>query len=383
MSIGREPRFESGVIEVRVVSDDDGRPLAGVQVALAYETPEVQTAGSGGTVVFTNVVEGPASLSAILAGRARAAGEAWITRESPHASVELRLAVEREVVVHLRDPRGLAFDPTAWQVDRAAPNRIGIRLDSRCGRMGSTFDAVDVLRYGARSAEQDLGPFTWRVRIQRTADVCVHALMDDVIIGVERLDPAATELEVRLDPSTIEAVLAPVLVRVLAAGSDAPIAGAQIEFQGGAGHSGLRRGLDGRARVLTASAPSRELVVTARGYTTARLSLSRPYPPESVVRLPVGRHIAGRVLDQNGAPLALARLELRGTAELDETPPKFMTSSKSGDFQFRDVAAREYRILATFSGNRVEVNADCRERDVLGLELKIPVATSRTPPGPR
>ncbi len=379
VSIEREPRFESGVIEVHVVSDHDGRPLAGVEVALARdETPEVQTTGSGGTVVFTNVVEGRASLSAILVGHARAAGEASISRGSPHASVELRL------VVHLRDPRGLAFDPAAWQVDRPAARRIGIRLDSRCGGMGTAFDAVDVLRYGARSGEQGLGPFTWRVRIQRTSDVCVHALLDDVIIGVGLLDPAATELEVRLDPSAVEAVLAPVLIRVLEVGSEAPIAGAQIEFQGGAGHSGLRAGLDGRARVSTASAPSRELVVTARGYATAKLTLSRPYPPESVERLPVGRRIAGRVFDLNGAPLATASLDLYAVKVDDTAPPVMRSGSGSrGGFEFESVPAGEYRVQARYGSTRVEIAADCRDRDVLGLDVKLSVPKPAASESPR
>lgn len=382
-----EPKFDAGVIEVRVVRNHDGLPMAGVNVALERTwDPDVQVTDSGGIVIFTNVDEGTASVSAILAGHARTSGQASIDRQAAHKNVELRLVVERQIVVRLRDPNGRTFDSAAWQLDRRAANRIGIRLDSRCGRLGSAFEAVDVIQFGSRSAEDELGPFTWRVRIQGLSDVCVHALLDDVIVGLEQLDPLATELDVRLDPAAIEAALTPAWVRVLVQGSDAPIPGALIEFERSFSANSKPPSsvtqVDGRASVSMAAAPSTQVVVSARGYARVALTLARPFPDEFIVRMAPARRIAGRVVDQEGNPLSNVRVELRMVTGNAVRAPS-TRSRKDGHFEFENVVAAEYRVLTAVGNDRVEAKADCRERDATDVRLTITFSKAESSPASR
>jgi len=378
------PNRGNGVVEVRVLREEDDAPIAGARVRLVGESET----DAHGVCVFTDLPELRVQATAVAPGRMQGEATAEITRDSMYATLEIRLAVRRDVVVRLLDPLGNPFRPEDWGLDRTASGRIGIVLANACGVPGRQFEAGDAPAHRSRAADSELGPFAWRLEIRGMGEACAHALLGDVIVGVETLDPRETDVLLRVDALAIDAALAPVTIRVLAADGDVPIEDALVEFdEASKAESKRRTAADGCVRIRFASSGITNAVVTARGFAPARLALARPYPPEFVARLVRGRRIEGRVVDQDGSPISGARVELPGAGP---GVAASMRSAAGGVFRFHDLPSAEYRIHATYSakssaggGQRVTANADCREGDVLGLEIRIPVAKAGAGTTPR
>lgn len=372
------PDFRDGVVEVRVVRDEDGTPIRDASVTIDFTNGgETNSTDALGLAVFTNVGL-PVRVTASATGRPPVSRSVLLGPGLPRASVELRAFVERELTVRVLDPNGAPFRPEDWGIDVSSAQRVGILLTNRCGALGQPLDFADVILHSARSVAE-FGAYAWRVRVRGAVDGCIDVFLGDVTIGTHTIVADETEIGVRVDPSAIDSALAPIVVCVLDAITGSPIAGAQAEFRKVTTREPrMTTGHDGCLRVPLARASRTTAIVRAPGYAAAKCVIERPIPDRIVVRLKPGRRVAGRVVDQNGAPLAGVRVTLKG---LDLA--RDASTGPDGTFEIAEAPAAEFEVEATYSlprpalqSQRVTAAADCRAGDALGIELR--VDTSKT-----
>jgi hypothetical protein len=90
-----------------------------------------------------------------------------------------------------------------------------------------------------------------------------------------------------------------------------------------------------------------------------------------VLRLPVGRRIEGRVVDESGKPMGNARVELKWNVPSELLPKASRTKSRAdGSFTLTGLPALRYEVLAYDQRQRCRADADCSVADVLGIVLQ-------------
>lgn len=378
--------FEAGVIEVHVVRDEDGGPIAGAEVQLVsasgwnWENADdrIATTDASGTTTFTGVREGPAEITASVKGRAVGKATLRIHRDEPEVAAEVRLPVRREALVHLLDALGRPFRAQDLNLAHEHAALLGIALSGSCGSLGQRFESIGAPQFTARSTGLGDQTHSWRLEIRGGGPACVHAILGDTIVGVEPIPLDANEVAIRVDANALDSALKHVVVRVLDETNDAPIEGANVEFRGGVSNP-LTLTTDAAGLVRTRLALSGEVptFVRAAGRVSALVKISNPPPPEFVVRLGVGRKISGRVVDQDGGPLVGVRVQLRDKRASMGSPTT--STAADGTFALEGLAATEFVVLAdklNASGGaktRGTAQADCRAGDATGVEITIPV----------
>lgn len=146
-------------------------------------------------------------------------------------------------------------------------------------------------------------------------------------------------------------------VSVTAAGTGAPIAGAEIELRSTLTWS-AKTGADGVATLRGVGPVWAPLVARASGFAPHAMLVSTrgdPAHPERVaITLGRGAAIAGRVIDEAGQPVAGARVVAASASEpFPVTDPRRdgVVSGADGAFTIRAVAAGTYRIAATHAAH--------------------------------
>lgn len=391
--IWREPkRFQSGVIEVRVVHDEDGTPFDGVRVSLTPALldavrPAKGTTDAQGVAVFEGLTDTYWDVLAEAEGCVAMRGGAPIQPEHPNASVEVRLAMQRDVLVRLVDAAGR--DLSAADIGLAAEDagNLALVLGASCSIPGERYVLTGAPAHRSRSASSAAAPFRWQLEIRGRGTACVHVLLGDVVLAAEPLDPRASEALVRIDPAVIRGAVTPIGVRVVTTRGEVPVEGARVRFEGP-----RRKVVDrltdkeGRASFDGLVVGSLTLRVAAEGFAPASVSVQRPVEGEVLVRLEVARSIAGVVLDQDGRPMARAVVGIYrpNPAGVSRTvaPSELAITELDGTFRFVNVHGGEYvvgvggqsadgrRVLPERDARAIDAAyAECSEGDVLGLVL--------------
>lgn len=382
------PTFAGGIVEVRVVRDEDGEPIAGARVVLgvdrfaADEDARSASTDGHGFALFTGVDEGTSTVVASADGRAEAWSPAHVSREKPRVEVELRASIERAYVVHLVDPLGRPFRAEDWRLARVDADRIGILAAKGCSTVGREIEPRVASRQRATSAADGHGPYSWHLRVTGASSGCVHAVLHDVVIGAAAYDERASVVAIPVDVDAIGGALAPVVVRVLDEVTRAPIAGAGITFGDELGSRvDVRTDATGRVDLGRLHLKSRHVVVSAAGHGAVRMRIPRPTVEELAVRLPPGRRIAGRVLESDGGPSARAQVDLRGPdVHLVASAARRARTDFDGSFAFDDVPPAAFELVVTRDVGRrrraVEppqvATADCTSHDAYGIEIRRP-----------
>lgn len=372
-------RFEGGIVEARVVDDETGAPIPGAHVELDTDARTLRVpTDSLGLARFAEVPEGIHWIRASSGGRAGDERELHVTSMEPTAQVELRLAVERELVVRLVDPSGLPFRPAEWGLDPRVFDRIALRLAAECGDAGRAFDRDAALPCVARAADGELGARWWRARTRNRGPLCAHVLLGDVILGAAPVAEGANEVDVRIDAVALAQSRSHPLVRVLDDSNGSPIAGATITFERASGAEAVQTAADGRARVPSVLGRVPDAVVSAKGYASRRLVDATAADAEHVVRLAPGRRITGRVVDGRGAPASGARV----TADAHESDAETLSArtDEHGAFELRDLPRCVVQLRASRGWDQGSTNADCKDEDVHGIELVLrPIRVRHSP----
>lgn len=368
------PPFDGGTIEVRVVRDEDGAPLAGASVELAYYGGSASAiSDAAGLALFTDVPEDRCRVVARAAQRAEAHATVPISRFKPRASIEVRVSVARTLVVRLVDPAGAPFRAEAWGIERGVARRIGIELARDCGAIGADSSPIGAPLHRARSLEPMAGSPAWSLEIRGPGDACVQAVLADRIIGATPLDPAATEVAVRIDVDAARDAFVSLVVRVIDARTGAPIEHALVGYgEARPADTGPRTGPDGRARPELVPARAVGVWAGAKGYAPEIVVLAEPIPAEALVRLRPGRRIRGRVVDFGGAPIAGAYVDAAADGGKSASTTR-VTTAKDGAFELVDVRPARFRLRAVFESevSPEPVAVDCTERDASEVELRV------------
>jgi len=384
--------FDGGVIEVRVVHDEDGRPFVGARVMLpvgfnvsAVAPPQPLTTDAQGLARFEGLLAWDWNVVAEADGCIAERGSALIQEQRPEARVELRLATRRDVLVRFVDASGRDLVPADLGLEADDVRGVGLVLDACCGEPGQRFQLVDAPSHRARGVDTKQHPFCWNLEIRGVSAACVHALLGDVILAAEPLDPRATDVLVRLDREVVARAATPIVVRVVAGAAEEPVVGARVVFSPVARKAVERLTDDeGRARVEGLVTGELGVSASAPGFALARIAVRRPIEGELVLRMTAGRTISGVVFDQLEAAMPRALVGIYSADEAGSnrvtTPLEFAFTDLDGRFVFTEQKVGEYVVGVHASDGRRRLPkreelrpdtafVDCRDADVTGLVL--------------
>lgn len=374
-------------VDVLVVCDEDGRPLAGADVhcsAGEFDPSEAVKSDADGRVRFEKPVHDVYVIEARADGCMPARTAVRLAPGARSCEAVVRLAFRRDVLVRVVDPSGRELVRGAHGFDEKSVHEIGIAVARACTRPGGRFPGVDGPPHRARRDDAK-DACAWRLEIHGREAVSVHALIGDVVLACEDIDAWREELVLRIDAAALRGASDAVLVRVVDEGANA-VVGARVVFRRVGGEVVERvTDRDGRARVDALLAGQVVVEVDAAGYGRWKETLRRPIDVEVLVALQAGRRIAGVALDQDGAPLPRARVLLYSAEEAgsSKVPPLLARtdSALDGTFEFSERRPGRYAVAIDAGGTfgrlpRVEewgpsvASADVRHGDALGLVLR-------------
>ncbi|RMH38194.1 MAG: hypothetical protein D6689_19905 [Deltaproteobacteria bacterium] len=259
------------------------------------------------------------------------AGTARVARAAPPPPPAVDLPVTEE-----RDPAGdLRLEGQVVDVDGHGVGAAEVRLLSNPPRTATT--------------EGD-GSFAFDGLIAR----------DYTLVATQGDRTGSAQVTLRADTPPVIVRLragARVSIRVVAADTGAPIAGADVEL-GGAREMTSATDRDGVARFRGVPGGVNTARATAGGYAPAAIALVVPEgasePIERTIELRRGAPVAGRVVDEAGAPIAGARvgpIEAGSlTGALDAIAHEGAKTDDAGAFRIPAVAAGTYRFVAVHDG---------------------------------
>lgn len=334
-------------LEVRVVRDEDGSPLAGAVVTTTHDAAtadDPRTTGADGIARWSRVDAQRWNVIASADGRASANAGARAMPGEPTTRVELRLALQRDVRVRLVDARGADVSPAVLGLDPDAAQGVGLALGAECGAPGERFDARGADAARSRPDSWNGKRFGWLLSIRGAGAGCVHVLLGDAVVVAEPLPAGARELAIPVDRAAFERVVTPLVVRVAAEAGRAPVEGAEVLVTRtyGAPRT-LRTDADGTARIDGFTAGDCTVRATAPGFAPASVRASRPFADDVLVLLRPGHVVAGVVLDADGRSAAGVALSAYAGTDLGQvaSPVGRTRSGPDGRFAFDPIAGVE------------------------------------------
>ncbi len=378
-----------GSIDVRVLRAEDHASLedAFVEISLLGNSAMKASAktDADGRARFTDLATGSWNVDVSAEERTKDRATARIRDKERNARVEMRLAFERTVAVHLADTSGARLALGSPVIGEKHWHEVAVVVGSACGTPGTAFDAGDAPRSRSTRYEELDGSVCWRVTIEGRDPACVHVVLRDTILAAETLDLLAKEVTLRIPRSAVAAALTETVVRVIDAGTALPVAGARVVLGRASGRWFERTtGEDGRASFDERIDPGSTVTVTAAGFATTTEPWSRTEHGVSFVQLVAGRRIEGVILRADGAPLRNAPLELRALApngrDVVRKTLMSLKSTNEGRFVFDGLAAGVYIVGHAASGVRWPMETegrpagfervDCRAGDFTDLVLR-------------
>ncbi|MCY2960790.1 MAG: carboxypeptidase-like regulatory domain-containing protein [Planctomycetota bacterium] len=333
--------FTTVDLEVRVVRDEDGSPIAGAAVWTgngAQEEPDdAQRSGPDGVTRWQLSGTRTWNVHARAPGRTPAREQGRYTAGSPAQAVVLRLVAQREVRVRLVDTRGVELTPESLGFDVGAAQAVTIAASGACGDAGGTFDARGGPKHRATPESWRGGRFAWRVEISGTEPACLHALVGDLILASQHVEVATTDVALVVDPALFARASSPFVVRVVTESDGRWIANARVTVKTAQG-SGIELVTDaeGRARFERVLAGEFDVCALANGYARLEQRVRRPLQEEIVLRLPPGRKVEGRVVGPHGASVAKKKIAAYSARSLGGLTRPIATaeSDLEGRFEF-------------------------------------------------
>lgn len=397
--------WRDGRIDVRVVRESDGAPLPRAELELTLSGVDAVTVASrttddAGAACFEGLPANVWKVTATAKGYRGRSTLDGVHPKRPEGTIEIRLAIQREIAVRLVDDAG--NERTTVDLERTLGDhqRVDVAGVRACGPVGSSLEPGNQRYEAARGIGPVEGGDTWRLSLHGEEPRCVAALFGDTILGCTPLEPSVVAVDVCIGADVLRDLLAPLPVLVVGELDNLPIAGALVRFEDVSGVTEAQTDVGGRARIDARLRGGAPYTVSAAGFATARGTLVRKLGGQLLVSLAPGRRIQGFLRDENDAPLVRATVALHKADEtgsrLARGGPTLLRTGPDGAFTFDGLEARTYAVggrgdLSTESG-AVErpadfVFVDCREKDALDVIVRRaavprPAASPRTR-GPR
>ncbi len=329
---------------------NDRRAWAGLLAPVPAALPHGTTAAAGGLIMSTYVkaLLAVIALALIVVGT-RVAGlwggaAARSSRPVAAASAPAIAPKPAEPTAPAASARAL---PTIHDKDPRGPLRLeGQVIDEHDAPVAHALVAIDANPPIVVETESD-GAFVFDGLIRR--DYRLEATAGDRYAG-----PARLRLSEHPEPVTLR--MHPggrVDVTVTEAAGGAPIAGAEVELRSALSWRATTNA-DGVARLTGLGVDSAPLVVRAKGYAQAAMMLKTSGNPDIVDRaalsLARGAAVAGRVVDDNGKPIANARVEATNASQVlmvVDPPREAVVTGADGTFSFPILSAGTWRFTAS------------------------------------
>lgn len=329
-----------GALRVRVVADEDDRPLAGVEVwtgsrKLDRTTPAKRT-DADGVVLWTSIRDGRYAIHAEIGERRRGRADARVSNGGGTTEVLMRLvanALDGEYRVRLVDARG---DATAESLglDAHVAANLALGLSAACAAPGDVFDPHGAPTFRSSQLEWGGRSLAWKLELNdRDARACAHVLLGDVVLAARTLPPLGGEVVLHVDRDEVRRALSPLVVRVVSRDGRAGIADALVRVvRAHRVHGEARTDAGGLVRFERAGAGEVDVGVIAAGYATATARVRRPFPTELEIALDVGHAVDGTAV-QDGRPVAGAKV--RAFSPADSRLLDVVVTDPDGLFAFR------------------------------------------------